>query len=203
MALTAMMGGRKVLARDVDRAEKGTYKCVICGEPVFVKKGVVRVHHFAHYPGAVCKSWEPESEGHLEMKQVLYDMLSKLEWVDYVELECVIDGKVADLVVKWCDMNIAVECQYSYKPIDDILEKTLHYNENGYYALWIFHSKVRSGMVYVTDEGRRYFVKYDDGGLYGESVGYAREKERYELDISSPFVCESLVRGHVVYSEVQ
>ena len=51
------------------RAEE-EYHCQQCGWRVIPKKGHIKIHHFAHYPGSPsCVWWEPESETHLRMKE--------------------------------------------------------------------------------------------------------------------------------------
>ena len=62
-------------------AEKGLdYACPGCGEPVFVRKGDIKIHHFAHKPGERdCKFYEHPGEGeiHKMAKHVIADMLRK------------------------------------------------------------------------------------------------------------------------------
>src|SRR6056300_909860 len=60
-------------------AEKGLdYNCPGCGESVIVKKGDVKIHHFAHKPGERdCKFYDHpgESEIHKMSKHIIADLL--------------------------------------------------------------------------------------------------------------------------------
>ena len=56
------------------RADKGAYACLVCGEPVFVRRGEVRAPHFAHYSGHDC---DPESVIHEAAKQRLKEALER------------------------------------------------------------------------------------------------------------------------------
>jgi len=62
-------------------AEKGLdYACPGCGEPVIVRKGVIKIHHFAHKPGERdCKFYDHPGEGeiHKMVKHMVADSLRK------------------------------------------------------------------------------------------------------------------------------
>jgi hypothetical protein len=62
-------------------AEKGLdYACPGCGEPVIVRKGDIKTHHFAHKPGERdCKFYDHPGEGetHKMVKHMVADSLRK------------------------------------------------------------------------------------------------------------------------------
>lgn len=68
-------------------AEKGLdYVCPGCGEPVIIRKGDVKIHHFAHKPGERdCKFYEHPGEGeiHKLAKHNIADWLRKrkIKWI--------------------------------------------------------------------------------------------------------------------------
>ena len=50
--------------------------CPVCGQAVLLKLGQIRVHHAAHYEGAVCKTTQPETVIHLNAKYHIQRILS-------------------------------------------------------------------------------------------------------------------------------
>lgn len=52
--------------------------CPICGQEVILKLGSERVHHAAHYEGAICKATQPETVTHINSKYHLKKVLSNV-----------------------------------------------------------------------------------------------------------------------------
>lgn len=141
MLIAKTESGERIDARV---AEKGLrYYCQMCDEKLILKKGDIKIHHFAHYPGANCHTWEPESDIHLSMKATVYNIIKKYNKSKLVEIEYpVLDSLgriIPDVFIELSNgIRIAVECQVSRKSPYDILYKTYRYSKMGIYTLWIF-----------------------------------------------------------------
>ena len=76
----------RVSGSEAQREEE--YYCQQCGQRVIQKKGHIKIHHFAHYPGSPpCVWWEPETEEHLLMKQEIIELLKRDNNIILAELE--------------------------------------------------------------------------------------------------------------------
>lgn len=133
-------------------AEKGydKYYCQMCDNKLILRKGDIKIHHFAHYPGVNCDHWwEPETELHMRMKQDICGILEKKESINILEKEYAINhvlGRlIADVYVEFNDgLKIAVECQLSPKSLNEMITKTFIYSDSGIYTLWVTSSLHRS-----------------------------------------------------------
>jgi len=180
--------GNKVFAWDVEYGNKGDYICPFCNEPVFVKKGEIKMHHFAHYPRSKClyKEWEPETNEHISMKKYFYRVLKRVKWVDEVDLERPIGNRIVDVYVRTIDdEEIAIECQASpcsYRKID---EKTNDLIKSGAYVIWVAHNryanKIRLRPVKVNGlevvcrfDGRKAYL-VDTQGRYRARVSFSKK----------------------------
>jgi hypothetical protein len=104
-------------------AEKGLdYNCPGCGESVIVKKGDVKIHHFAHKPGERdCKFYEHPGEGeiHKMAKHIIVDLLRKRK-IKTIICPCPI-GCTYDEQIKYEDGDeVMVEYRVSDKCIVDV-----------------------------------------------------------------------------------
>ncbi|MCC6612679.1 MAG: hypothetical protein IT320_04315 [Anaerolineae bacterium] len=61
--------------------------CPVCEQPVTLKLGKQRVHHFAHRPEDVCSATEPETALHLNCKYHIYQQLQSAKEV-YASISC-------------------------------------------------------------------------------------------------------------------
>jgi len=112
------------------------YKCKSCDAEMILKKGEVKIHHFAHKVKDNCVFGKKESKEHYEMKYHLRDLFGR-----NIEMEKIIfDGDtrhIADVVYD----NVVFEVQFSPMPFDEFKKRTLGFSKNGYKVVWIFHSK--------------------------------------------------------------
>src|SRR5713101_1144226 len=133
--------GRQVVARDVTKAD-GPFHCTECGGKVAVKKGVIKVHHFAHVPPFKCTSGVGESEEHRAAKQKIYDALLSAPEVSRLMIERLIKqskNKVR-LDVSCCVRNrhlLTIELQYSAEPPREIARRTSLYTVRKIHVLWL------------------------------------------------------------------
>lgn len=73
--LHARNASATVMAKDVTRAD-GPFTCLECGAPVVLKKGQVKIHHFAHVVSVGCEH-SGESERHRQLKEELCTVLAR------------------------------------------------------------------------------------------------------------------------------
>lgn len=119
------------------------YRCPGCKKKVILKKGQVKVHHFAHIKKEGCASFsEGETEEHLKGKLDLYNWLKHLQIP--VQLEPYLNDlqQRPDLLAFIDEAPIAIEFQCSPIPIETIEKRTEGYLSKGYRVLWIVGKKV-------------------------------------------------------------
>ena len=128
---------QRELARDALKPG-APWSCPQCGDDVILKKGVVRVHHYAHRPTApFCEHGAGESEEHLRCKLAIYDQLRVHSSVSFCEMEW--DLKIArpDVFVKINGAPVAIEVQRSSLTLDQIATRTSNYATLGAAVLWV------------------------------------------------------------------
>ena len=52
-------------------------RCPLCLEPVIMKLGQVKFHHYAHQPDRICVATQPETALHLNTKFHIYEQLER------------------------------------------------------------------------------------------------------------------------------
>lgn len=126
------------------RAERneGPFTCPVCGCEVFLHKGVVRVHHFAHKPDSNCLHGAGETDLHRRAKMEIYQALAAHSELQ-CDLESPLDGVRADVLArsKKTKRVYAIEVQISQLTMAQIIERTKRYAKQGVYVLWLFEWK--------------------------------------------------------------
>lgn len=147
------------IAWDVDKTN-APFSCPECGKECLVKKGEVKVHHFAHLAATTCTN-AGEGEHHMAAKQFFYNNLKK--YVS-VELEKVLDEVRADVYFEYKGKKVAIELQDSAISIDEIKRRTLAYNKQGVVVWWICldWKLARINMVTKVKKWQRYLYKTYD-----------------------------------------
>ncbi len=135
--LTALSGPTKVIARDVESSD-GPFNCPSCKNEVNVKKGRIKIHHFAHKVNPDCKYGKGESELHMAAKQEIYDCLCRLEWIE-CEMEKIWGDVRSDVYArdKRTGDQFAIEVQISNLTLDEIIHRTEAYQSLGIHVLWL------------------------------------------------------------------
>lgn len=115
-------------------AEKGKiYYCpnLDCGNrELILKKGHIRIPHFAHKSQKDCSS-EPESEAHILCKSFFQSLLDlDKQFVEYYGIEGVRPDVLYD--------QFALEIQCSPITANEVKRRNKIYKENGYMPIWIF-----------------------------------------------------------------
>ncbi|WP_228050981.1 competence protein CoiA [Pontibacterium sinense] len=191
---------QKVRARLVERKD-GPFGCPICGKEVLVRKGQIRVHHFAHRSVVTCKYGKGESEAHRKAKESIYEALANREDVAELELEKSWGEVVSDVYAEIQGRGVAFEVQISNLTMREILYRTKAYASKGIAVLWLplFNSKLNQPRyspsswekwLHATYFGRVYYwldgltvipVRYADYEIEVESSSWYNEygEEQY------------------------
>ena len=108
------------------------YFCPTCGEKLILKRGDIRIHHFAHYSKNLCKdTWD-------------YDMSYwHQNWQSKFPIECQevvkeLNGEKhrADVLIE--DAKVVIEFQHSKLSFEEFNERNTFYKKLGYKVIWIF-----------------------------------------------------------------
>ncbi len=188
----------KVLARDADK-RNGPFICPLCGSETFVRKGRIRIPHFAHKPPILCEYGKGESDYHRKCKQGIFDELSKFSDL-YCELEKNLGNVIPDVYIESLRTHnkYAIEVQISNLTMGRIIERTQEYERLGIYVLWlpVYTDKLKAekyspkawekwlhavyyGRIYYWSEGTSVVpIHFSEHRLYvGESTWYSDDGE--------------------------
>lgn len=123
--------------------EKDSLVCQKCEQPLFIKAGMVRRHHFAHY--SICESdyeSHPESVEHIEAKILVANLLRKefseytIASIDY-EVRVPEVMRIADIMITFpMGWRVAHEIQLSSITIEDLQKRTSDYARSGIDVVW-------------------------------------------------------------------
>jgi len=139
MSLTALRESdrEKVLARDAEKSD-GPYQCRGCNELLTLKKGNIKVHHFAHKPPVTCSWGAGESARHYEAKMAIFDALRSDPNVSEISIEEAVDGvAVADVYAIISGNRVAIEVQRSKLTPALIAHRSSNYHRMGIHVLWV------------------------------------------------------------------
>jgi competence protein CoiA len=67
---------QRVAAWDQQKSD-GPFSCPLCVGETILKKGTMKVHHFAHKPPITCEYGRGETERHRECKLTIYEGLRR------------------------------------------------------------------------------------------------------------------------------
>jgi len=116
-----------ILAKEAHK-ESGPYHCLECSEEVFLKRGSVKIAHFAHFPNSLCPyAGEPESILHSNVKLEIYDALTAEPGVTKLQLERPLKEVRPDISFLYEGRSIALEVQISPLSLDDLIRRTTAY----------------------------------------------------------------------------
>jgi Competence protein CoiA-like family len=119
----------------------GNYACPACGSGVIVKRGRVRVPHFAHEVRGAC-DLAVESVRHQLAKRVLADRFRMRGYLAEIEEPHPETGRRVDVAVTVGDGHrIAIEVQDSAIAVDQMKARTKADRRAGFFAtVWVFTS---------------------------------------------------------------
>jgi competence protein CoiA len=136
LTATRQSNGAKVAARDAECAD-APFGCIGCAADMTLKKGSLRVHHFAHKATAPCRAGRGETEDHLRVKLAIHDALRMAPNVAGLELEKRLPGAIADVFALISGVPVAVEVQRSVLGMADVAARTANYHRLGIAVVWV------------------------------------------------------------------
>ena len=171
---TALLNEESVTARDcTDRTLD--YLCPECRSQVILKRGKIKVPHFAHKDNFLsCDFGKNESESHLRAKDWLYQTISAAGYEVHAEYKITNKhGKYifADIyyIPTGTDMPIAVEVLTQGVTVQDIEDRIRFYNKANVAVLWIvdesFYKKTKKP-EFSMSAPIQYLYKYYYNNLY-------------------------------------
>lgn len=126
---------------EADVAERGlAYVCSKCRRPVILKRGRIKIAHFAHKPPTDCMWASGETLAHLGAKKLFRDAFRSRGL--RAELEVVIpslpNDRRADVMI-WSPSNlrVAIELQHSSIGIEAIEKRAYSYAREGIAQAWV------------------------------------------------------------------
>lgn len=129
----------RILATDANR--NLDYRCPICHKDVVLKRGPVKISHYAHYPSSTCEN-AGESYRHMEMKWQVGQRATKEGYsVDYERL---FGEHRCDIILTFENTNLPqtiIEVQNSPISYLEIRARSAWYNAFKIETAWIFDSK--------------------------------------------------------------
>lgn len=133
----------KVFAERVER--NNNYFCPLCGIQMVLKKGEIKIAHFAHKILTDCQ-YEGESQEHYAMKNIVEYRYNNFFPNGFIEKEYLIQKnnikRIIDLVcLDKSNNKIAIEVQYSPISLELFLERTRNLILLDYKVIWIFNIK--------------------------------------------------------------
>ncbi|MFJ3097943.1 competence protein CoiA [Streptomyces hydrogenans] len=137
-------GGNRIEAHRDLPPGPGRYDCPYCRHPVHLKRGRVKVPHFAHAPGADCPAAsEPESPAHLAAKALLAEEFRRLGYHVVLEHPHRKYHRRVDVAVRFPGRSgltwAAVEVQASPISTAEIIRRERADQAAGYLStLWCF-----------------------------------------------------------------
>lgn len=126
----------KVFARESEKLDS-PFTCPSCKNEVILKKGNIKIHHFAHKPPVTCQYGKGETEVHRLCKETIYLELKKMSHVTDLDIEANLGGSIADIYCRIKNIPIAIEIQRSTLSVSEITERTIKYEKLGIYVLWL------------------------------------------------------------------
>ena len=127
---------KSFLAFDTNKDEKPFY-CPACMGEVVLKKGNVKIHHFAHKPDASCDYGKGESELHYRTKIEIYESLKQQPNCRKCEIERHLGTVRPDISLYVNDIPVAIEIQKSNISIPIIIKRMEEYTKKGIAVVWV------------------------------------------------------------------
>lgn len=164
-----LAGKRTEASRNLSPAD---YTCPLCHEAVILKRGRVKIAHFAHKPGTECEG-ASESLDHLQAKITLADQFRSLGYLTEIEEQHPEVNRRVDVAVTVpTGHRIAIEVQESSISPAEIERRNLADQRSGFYStVWVFTArraaKILSGKYEVRiPEEMRWLDKTYRSGIF-------------------------------------
>ncbi len=180
----------RVVATEESRAS-GPWACPACSARVSLKKGSIKIHHFAHCPPVTCEYGSGESEQHRRCKTEIFEAIRSKPNTSRWELERDLGNVRPDVSGYIGSTPVAIEVQASSLRLERIAERTKAYADKGISVLWLglwrgellqerFSPSAWEKWLHATYFGRVYYWR--GGGdvvpvHFGEHLLYVEERE--------------------------
>ena len=125
-----------MLARDAGR-DDAPFACPACLAELILRKGSIRIHHFAHKAPTSCRLGFGETQDHFQVKLAIFDGLRDQANVTHLELEKRLPGAVADIYALISGVPVAIEVQRSVLGVEGIAARTVNYHRLGIAVIWV------------------------------------------------------------------
>jgi competence protein CoiA len=179
----------------------GPFSCPLCVEETILKKGAMKVHHFAHKAPIRCEYGSGETEQHRECKLTIYEGLRRHQRFREVEIERSLGTVRPDVSGYMNGIPFAIEVQISALTMEQIVYRTSEYAKKGFYVLWLalyqaaletkrYSPRVWEKWVHAAYFGRVYYWVHDLEVLpyhlgecieFVESCGYKKLFKRFRV----------------------
>lgn len=137
--LVAMTEERRVEAFDVEKGPE--FRCPNCEQVVVLKKGRIKIAHFAHKPPTACTWASGETQAHMAAKRFLREGFSTRGLTAQLEVPVLSSGgdRRADVLVTASDgvRRVAIEVQHQPIDYDKIYRRTAAYIAAGVPVIWV------------------------------------------------------------------
>jgi Competence protein CoiA-like family len=168
--LTALLDGERIYAGCAARGPD--YACPGCRRNVILRKGQIRIHHFAHEPGQSCAWGEGETEDHLEAKSKLYEafvnrsLRAEAEW----EVPSLGGDRRADVFIwEMAAGPVALELQHTPILPEAMVTRTKAYMAAGVAPIWIPFVDLPEGISSIIENYRpKPFERWISASGFGE-----------------------------------
>lgn len=188
----------KIIAREAEK-NQSPFLCPVCNDMTILKKGRIKIHHFAHKPPFNCQFGVGEKEIHRKAKEEIYFELKKSKQITFCELEFDLKTVRSDIYFELNNIKIALEIQVSSLTVNEIINRTVKYYNLGVYVLWLplfseklnqdkYSPKMWEKWLHTLNYGKVFYweeklniipVKFDPFKLYvEESTWYENGEER-------------------------
>jgi competence protein CoiA len=136
--LTAIRSdSQKTLAQDANKID-APFTCPECNKNVILRKGLIKIPHFAHKPPVTCQYGQGESEEHRKCKQAIFNCLVEAgDSVTACEMEKFLGTVRPDIYFERNNYKIAIEVQISNFTMEKIIYRTEQYNRLNINVLWL------------------------------------------------------------------
>jgi competence protein CoiA len=140
MLAAEAQSSERVVAFSTPRSA-GPFSCPECGAEVIIKKGKVRIHHFAHRTKSQCAHGDGETDTHRRAKEAIFRMLTRSSGVEDCRIEERCGPNRADVLFLIRGQWVAVEVQRSSLAPADLKARTENYTRLGVAVIWVLTDK--------------------------------------------------------------
>ncbi|MTJ91569.1 MAG: competence protein CoiA [Desulfovibrio sp.] len=138
--LTALSSHRTHCYAWVTEKNEAPFFCKECLKEVILRKGSVRIHHFAHKSPVTCQYGLGETDVHHKAKKGIFEALKTNPNCSYCELEKKINNAIPDVYAVIKKVPVAIEIQRSNITVQDVCDRTLAHHKNGLSVIWVIPS---------------------------------------------------------------